>query len=724
MAKYIERGTNYAYTIERIKDITFTKLRSVAIDFTRRLPSDLSSELYESIQHGVCQLQSEPELNMYLHALGLMHEAKLQHAFEHLPDNFINSPTIEIIDYGCGQAIGTICYADFLRKNGYAQEVRKITLIEPSEMALKRAALHASCFFPNAEIITINKGFDDLVTDDFCISLNIPTLHIFSNVLDLAYDYFNLKSFAYLLRHCIIDENQFICIEPYFDYNEIDEYPYLFFKFLNISDEEISYRKIFPKGAFIKEKDWTCHIVLGESYIPWRKHTSDIKGFDEDGVREKYEAERAAEEQRFEDAYKLYEISAQKGNADVYYQLGEYNYFGKGIEKNEIEAVKWYLKAAENGWNCEQALFRLGECYTSGIGVVKDKFEAIKYYKKATEYGSSEAALVLGKCYLNGEGIEQDYEDAVRYFRRANYRNAEAQFYLGLCYEEGKGVKSIPTEAVKWYRKAAEQGHNEAQFRLGRCFQNGRGVELDFNEAVQWYQKAAEQGNAKAQNNLGICYKTGQGLERNYEKAVIFIRNAAEQGIALSQRNLGDCYAKGQGVEQDQTEAVKWYLKAAEQGLTQAQYKLGFCYAKGRGVEQDYTEAAKWFRKAAEQGLAQAQPALGFCYAKGRGVEQDYTEAAKWFRKAAEQGTAEAQFGLGVCYANGQGVEQDQTEAVNWYRKAAEQGHKSAQFNLGVRYTKGQGVTKDVNEAVRWYIKAAEQGYKPAQEALEKLNLR
>ena len=115
MAKLIEKGTNYAYTIERIKDITFTKLRSVVIDFTRRLPADLNSELYEAIQHGVCQLQSEPELNMYIHALGLMHEAKLQHAFEHLPSEFTNHEAIEIIDYGCGQAIGTICYADFLR---------------------------------------------------------------------------------------------------------------------------------------------------------------------------------------------------------------------------------------------------------------------------------------------------------------------------------------------------------------------------------------------------------------------------------------------------------------------------------------------------------------------------------------------------------------------------------------------------------------------------------
>ncbi|MBR5491843.1 MAG: SEL1-like repeat protein [Alistipes sp.] len=611
MAKLIEKGTNYAYTIERIKDITFTKLRSVVVDFTRRLPADLNSELYEAIQHGVCQLQSEPELNMYIHALGLMHEAKLQHAFEHLPSEFTDHNAIEIIDYGCGQAIGTICYADFLRKNGYAQEVRKITLIEPSEIALKRAALHASCFFPNAEIITINKGFDDLVDDDFSIDYDIPTLHIFSNVLDLADDYFNLKSFAYLLRDCIIGINQFVCVEPYFDYDEIDEYPYLFFKFLNIDDEELTYCKIYHKGSFVEGRDWTCHIVLGSTYI----HiggctTSYIKGFDEDGAREEYEAERAAEEQRFEDAYKLYEISAQKGNADAYYQLGEYNYFGKGIEKNEVEAIKWYRKAAEKGSNYEQALLRLGDCYSYGIGVVENKFEAVKYYKEATEYGFSKAEVALGKCYLNGEGIEQDYEDAVRYFRRANYRNAEAQFYLGLCYEEGKGVKSIPTEAVKWYRKAAEQGHNEAQFRLGRCYHNGFGVTQDYQSAVKWYCKAAEQGNAFAQHNLGYCYVNGEGVEQNLAEAVKWYKKAAEQGTALSQNALGDCYELGEGVEQNYTTAAIWYHKAAEQGDAEAQFNLGVCYANGKGVEQDDIEAQNWFRLAANGGHTKAKEML------------------------------------------------------------------------------------------------------------------
>ena len=258
MAKYIEEGTNYLYIVRGMKDVNFRSLRNVSVDFIKRLPDDLSSELYKDIQHGVCQLQSEPELNMYIHALGMMHEAKLQHAFDHLAIDFLNKQTIDIIDYGCGQAIGSICYADFLREKGYSQKVRKITLIEPSELALKRAALHVSCFFPEAEIVTILKGFDDLIDDDISVDGDVPTLHILSNVIDLADDCFNLKDFTALIKDNIKGENHFVCIEPYFGYYEEDEKLERFTKLLDI---DFYYNKVFTKGTFVEGREWTREAV-------------------------------------------------------------------------------------------------------------------------------------------------------------------------------------------------------------------------------------------------------------------------------------------------------------------------------------------------------------------------------------------------------------------------------------------------------------------------------
>ena len=765
MAKYIETGTNYAYFIKRIKNITFQTLRKVAIDFINRLPPALVDELYEDIQHGVCRLQSEPELNMYLRAFGLMHEAKLQHAFEHLPNDFTNHSTIDIVDYGCGQAIGTICYADFLRKNGYAQKVRKITLIEPSGIALKRAALHALCFFPNAEIVTMNKGFDDLVDDDICTDDNIPTLHILSNVIDLADEYFNLENFAELLNSNAKGENHYICIEPYFDYEERDA---KLKRFTTLMTARTYYRQAYAKGAFITGRDWTCNVVMLESGTYQTNSTTNYSTKAEQH-REAAKQWNAETQNRHDDYNNLIDgtkINIYTNDFDKYIEAIFPNSENAAINKienilnlNRLEAEilferwrKFYLIAYEpyEEWvpnypqetlTVEQFKERMsvpiiyvkrnintgllyficdnnimGEVRVNGIPKqpMISKF-IVPYYSKACwvlheegdVQGQAEAQYTLGCCYSDNK----NYTEAVKWYRKAAEQgHTKAQFNLGVCYAKGQGVEQDYTEAVKWFRKATEQGDAIAQFILGFHYANGRGVEQDYTEAVKWYRKAAEQGDADGQNNLGGCYAKGQGVEQDYTEAVKWFRKATEQGDAIAQFILGFHYANGRGVEQDYTEAVKWYRKAAEQGDADGQNNLGGCYAKGQGVEQDYTEAVKWFRKAAEQGYEVAQKNLGTCYAKGQGVEQDYTEAVKWYRMSAEQGCAEGQNNLGVCYHNGLGVEQNYTETVKWYRKAAEQGYAKAQYNLGVCYAKGQGVEQDYTEAVKWFRKAAEQG--------------
>ena len=749
MAKLIEKGTNYAYTIERIKDITFTKLRSVVIDFTRRLPADLNRELYEAIQRGVCQLQSEPELNMYIHALGLMHEAKLQHAFEHLPSEFTDHEAIEIIDYGCGQAIGTICYADFLRKNGYAQEVRRITLIEPSEIALKRAALHASCFFPNAEIITINKGFDDLVVDDLCIDDEIPTLHIFSNVLDLAGEYFNLENFANLVKNCSNGENQYICIEPYFEYDDKDMYPNIFFQKLGI---EPYYRQIFQKGEFVEGREWTCFVIIGKA---------DNDNWDCDNISSSQLKALISNGARYFKDCKI--ANATYSNDVVSLTLGTsingYASTTNGIRESVGETNTLYMplsyirQAFINDKNCDwlgntifytiilnpfilprilkgattdilQQYISKGEEYNNPFkdnnnpqiyeqDIIVSHCVKIKLAKNGEEAANKVADLMMGfpmddieliMEFANDAENKNQHKEAFGYYKlAAELGNADAQYMLGLLYSNGQGVEQDQREAVKWYRKAAEQGHKSAQFNLGVRYDNGQGVEQDQTEAVNWYRKAAEQGHKSAQFNLGVRYDNGQGVEQDQTEAVNWYRKAAEQGHKSAQFNLGVRYDNGQGVEQDQTEAVNWYRKAVEQGTAEAQFNLGVCYAKGRGVEQDYTEAAKWYRKAAEQGNSMAQRSLAYCYIKGNGVKQDYDEAIRWFVKEAKC-RKEKNIGNFLLQYCGE-------DSIAWITKVAEKGYATAQHKLGSYYESGYKIEQSYEKAAYWYKKAVENGY-------------
>ena len=251
----IEQNTNYAYKLKYMDNPTFDKVRDLSTKFYRELPQALQNELFEALNRGIDILDSEPQMTAYLFAFGKMHQAKLNYAFGKLPEEFFEQPEINIIDYGCGQALGIMCYADSLREKGCLQKVKTITLIEPSEICLKRAALHASVSFPNAEIKTVNKKFDDLTKNDIVCSEETPTLHILSNVLDMLN--FDLDKFSALIKDSLNGYNQFVCVGPYFnDYKRDERMNGFASHFCNDYMAEI-----LEKRELNAEKNWTCQIT-------------------------------------------------------------------------------------------------------------------------------------------------------------------------------------------------------------------------------------------------------------------------------------------------------------------------------------------------------------------------------------------------------------------------------------------------------------------------------
>ena len=269
----IEQNTNYAYKLKYMDNPTFDKVRDLSTKFYRELPQALQDELFEALNHGIDILDSEPQMTAYLFAYGKMHKAKLNYAFEHLPETFFEIPEINIIDYGCGQAVATMCYADFLRKQGYKQKIRRVTLIEPSEAALKRAALHVSVFFPDAEIVTINKGFDDLKTKDIVCDEDVPTLHLLSNVLDM--ECFSLAAFMRLLNKTIGPSNMFVCVGPYFG-EESDRSKRIDWFNEKLMDDGYFVDDL-DAGEFDENNSWTCMVrCFGVGDLEFDLHIEEL----------------------------------------------------------------------------------------------------------------------------------------------------------------------------------------------------------------------------------------------------------------------------------------------------------------------------------------------------------------------------------------------------------------------------------------------------------------
>jgi hypothetical protein len=109
--------------------------------------------------------------------------------------------------------MASMTYFDFLNNNGIEQEIKNISLIEPSEIALKRASLHIKKFNESTEIQTINKDLDSLVNRDFINKKSVCKLHLLSNILDI--NLFSLTDLLQLIDSNFSGTNYFICVSPY-----------------------------------------------------------------------------------------------------------------------------------------------------------------------------------------------------------------------------------------------------------------------------------------------------------------------------------------------------------------------------------------------------------------------------------------------------------------------------------------------------------------------------
>eukprot|EP00729_Bicosta_minor_P017662 gene17662-biopygen9417 len=238
-----------------------------------------------------------------------------------------------------------------------------------------------------------------------------------------------------------------------------------------------------------------------------------------------------SDEEQFKRLWKLeHDRSPGRHTAAAQGSLGYRYGTGEGVEKDHVEAVKWYRKAAEAGF--ADAQYNLGNMHRTGFGVEQDHVEAAKWFRKAAEAGHAMAQFNLGYKYDNGKGVELDHVEAAKWYRKAaaGAGNAMAQCNLGFMYHNGKGVQQDHVEAAKWFRKAAEEGNADGQYNLGTMYDNGKGVEQDHVEAVKWYRKSAEAGNATAQCKLGLMYGKGEGVEQDFAKMLKWLQLAVEQG--------------------------------------------------------------------------------------------------------------------------------------------------------------------------------------------------
>lgn len=186
--------------------------------------------------------------------------------------------------------------------------------------------------------------------------------------------------------------------------------------------------------------------------------------------------------------------------------------FGRSDPASAVTLYQAVVDGAERfgggGRVVDLARERLAAAFANGAGIAKDDVEATRLYLLAANHGDEAAMLVVGIRYANGLGVAQDGDEGLRWLRKVydadhktgwgQQRSAKAAFSIAVLYDKGTGVKQNYAQAFHWYRLAAEFDDFDAMIIVASMYRQGRGVEKDPEQADYWERQAAR----RAESNI------------------------------------------------------------------------------------------------------------------------------------------------------------------------------------------------------------------------------
>jgi len=241
--------SSYSEHIKSLENPSFSAIRKIAVDELSHLSRVERDNLHNQLNRGIALLDTHEQMCMYLRSFGPMHQAKLQDAFKNIPDS-VFTDKLEVIDWGCGQAIGATCLFDYLSSKNFMSNVEAVTLVEPSKAAIERALLHISPYIQDGvDINHVNDFFENVRSEQLPGNENRTRLHIFSNILDVAA--IDLKHLSKVIDESVVSDNLLICVGPLNPNNpRIDS----FFRYF---DEELIQPVYQFESSFFKDRKWT-----------------------------------------------------------------------------------------------------------------------------------------------------------------------------------------------------------------------------------------------------------------------------------------------------------------------------------------------------------------------------------------------------------------------------------------------------------------------------------
>ena len=239
---------------------------------------------------------------------------------------------------------------------------------------------------------------------------------------------------------------------------------------------------------------------------------------------------------------------------DEMFDLGHLYKENEGINRNELEALKWYKCAADKGYR--EAFIKISVMYLIGDDDIEyNEKEAKKFfnlvlksYKREAEMGNGFAMKAIGDIYENyyfaenlATGVIERrntqsprwYKLALNVLKKLADNNTEALFQIADMYRFGKGVRENENETIKFLKKAAEIGNNDEKItaykKIARIYEyNKRG-----EETIKWLIKAANLDDIEAIRELNYIYKMGKLVKQNLSEAERWLKKSDDVQAAF-----------------------------------------------------------------------------------------------------------------------------------------------------------------------------------------------
>ena len=161
-------------------------------------------------------------------------------------------------------------------------------------------------------------------------------------------------------------------------------------------------------------------------------------------------------EQDFRKFLILCKLSAFQGNYKAQYILGLLYGYG-------LQSLEYYFDT---------------EIVNPNIVIEKNYTEALEWFERSANNGYEPAQFEAGYFYYSGDFIDIDYEKALKYFKMS--QNKDSCFYLGIMYESGLGVKPDIDIALRWYMESSRLGNPLGYLYLGNLYKREDTIEDNY----------------------------------------------------------------------------------------------------------------------------------------------------------------------------------------------------------------------------------------------------